>query len=80
MPSTLHTYAGDTLLVRYSTEKKKTLMMPEPVRYRTKPALWRFLVWNSTEMMDAEMSIPALVSSMPLPNYDVALIRSLNIS
>ncbi len=40
----------------------KKLMMPEPVRYRSKPTQSDILLIRSwTEDMDAEMSMPALV-------------------
>jgi hypothetical protein len=40
------------------------------VRYRTKPRQSGiFLVWYRTEIIDAGMPMPALVSSMPMPSY-----------
>ncbi len=32
-------------------------------------AVWYFLVWYRTEIIDAGMPMPALVSWMPMPSY-----------
>ncbi len=49
----------------------KKLMMPKPVRYRTKlTQSGIFLVRYQTKIRDARMPMPALVSSMPMPSYD----------
>jgi hypothetical protein len=48
----------------------KKLTLPGIVRYRTKPRQSGiFLVWYRTEIIDAGMPMPALVSSMPMPSY-----------
>jgi hypothetical protein len=48
----------------------KKLTMPEQVRYRTKVTQSSmFLVRYRTEIWDARMLMPALVSSMPMPSY-----------
>ncbi len=44
--------------------------MPELVRYQTKPTQSGiFLVRYRTELVDAEMPMPALVFLMPMPSY-----------
>ncbi len=53
-----------------SVPDRKKLTMPEQVRYRTKlTQSGIFLVWYQTEIRDAGMPMPALVSSMPMPSY-----------
>ncbi len=48
----------------------KNLTMPGIVRYRTKPRQSGiFLVRYRTELIDAGMPMPVLVSSMPVPSY-----------
>ncbi len=48
----------------------KKLMMPEPIRTRTKlTQSGIFWVRYRTAIMDAGMPMPALVSSMPMPSY-----------
>jgi hypothetical protein len=48
----------------------KKLTLQGIVRYRTKPRQSGiFLVRYRTEIIDAEMPMPALVSSMPMPSY-----------
>ncbi len=48
----------------------KKLTMPEQVRYRTKlTQSGIFLVRYQTKIRDAGMTMPALVSSMPMPSY-----------
>ncbi len=48
----------------------KKLTMPEQVWYRTKlMQSGIFLVRYRNKIMDAGMPMPALVSSMPMPNY-----------
>jgi hypothetical protein len=48
----------------------KKLTMPGIVRYRTKPRQSGILlVRYRTEIIDAGMPMPALVSSMPMPSY-----------
>jgi hypothetical protein len=50
----------------------KKLTMPGTVRYRTKPRQSGiFLVRYRTEIIDAGMPMPALVSSMPMPSFGV---------
>jgi hypothetical protein len=45
--------------------------MPEPIRYRIKVMQSGiFLIRYRTEMTDAGMPMPALVSWMPMPTYD----------
>jgi hypothetical protein len=61
--------------VRYRNEK---LTMPGMVRYRTKPRQSSiFLVRYRTEIIDAGMPMTALVSSMPMPNYECCPLRSI---
>jgi hypothetical protein len=49
---------------------RKKLTMPGLVRYRTKPRQSGiFLVRYRTGIIDAGMSMPALVSTMPMPSY-----------
>jgi hypothetical protein len=51
----------------------KKLAMPGMVRNQTKPRQsGNFLVWYRTEIIDARMPMPALVSSMPMPSYAIA--------
>ncbi len=48
----------------------KKLMMPKPVRFRTKlTQSGIFLVRYRTKIRDAGMPMLALVSLMPMPNY-----------
>jgi hypothetical protein len=48
----------------------KKLTMPGIIRYRTKPRQSGiFLVQYRTEIIDAGMPMPALVSLMPMPSY-----------
>jgi hypothetical protein len=48
----------------------KKITMPRQVRYRTKPRQSGiFLVWYWTEIIDAGMPMPALVSWMPMLSY-----------
>jgi hypothetical protein len=48
----------------------KKLKMPGMVQYRTKPRQSGiFLVRYQTEIIDAGMPMPSLVSSMPMPSY-----------
>jgi hypothetical protein len=48
--------------------------MPEPVLYRTKPTQSiSFLVRYRTEIMDAGMPMPVLVSSMLIPSYAISV-------
>ncbi len=48
----------------------KKLTMPGQVRYRTKPRQSGIcLVWYRTEIINAGMPMPALVSWMPMPSY-----------
>jgi hypothetical protein len=50
----------------------KKLMMLGIVRYRTKPRQSGiFLVRYRTEIIDAGMPMPELVSSMPMPSYAI---------
>ncbi len=42
----------------------KTLTVPDQAK-----AVWHFLVRYQTEIIDAGMPMPALVSSMPMPSY-----------
>ncbi len=50
----------------------KKLTMPGIVQYRTKPRQSGiFLVRYRTKIIDAGMPMPALVSSMPMPSYDL---------
>jgi hypothetical protein len=52
--------------------ERKKLTVPEPVRYRTKLMQSRiFLFWYRTEIMDAGIPMPALVSSMPTPSFAI---------
>jgi hypothetical protein len=56
-----------------SGTKMKTLAMSGMVRYRTKlRQSGNFLVWYRTEIIDAGMPMPAVVSSMPMPSYAIA--------
>jgi hypothetical protein len=49
----------------------KKLMMLGQVRYRIKPRQSGiFLVRYRTDIIDAGMPMPALVSRMPMPSYD----------
>ncbi len=51
---------------------KKITKMPGQVRYRTKPRQSGiFLVRYRTVIIDAGMPMPALVSWMPMPSYDI---------
>jgi hypothetical protein len=44
--------------------------MLEQVRHWTKPTQSGiFFVWHQNKIMDAGMSMPLLVSSMPMPSY-----------
>jgi hypothetical protein len=48
--------------------------MPELVLYRTKPTQSSsFFVRYRTEMMDAGMPMPALISSMSMPSYAISV-------
>jgi hypothetical protein len=48
----------------------KKLTMPKPVRYRTKlTQSGILLIQYWTKIPDAQMPMPALVSSMPMPSY-----------
>jgi hypothetical protein len=48
----------------------KKLTMPGQVRYQTKPRQSGiFLVRYQTEIIDAGMPMPALISWMPMPSY-----------
>ncbi len=54
-----------------SGTRMKKLTMSGQVRYRTKPRQYGiFLVRYRTEIIDAGMPMPALVSRMPMPSYD----------
>jgi hypothetical protein len=49
----------------------KKLTMPGIVRYRTKPRQSGIvIVWYRTEIIDAGMPMPVLVSLIPMPSYD----------
>jgi hypothetical protein len=49
----------------HSSTGIKKITIPRQVRYRT----WHFLVRYWTEIIDAGMPMPALVSWMPMPSY-----------
>jgi hypothetical protein len=52
----------------------KKLTVPEPVCYWTKlMQSGIFLFRYRTEIMDAGILMPALVSSMPMPSFDLLL-------
>jgi hypothetical protein len=49
--------------------------MPEQVRYRTKlTQSGIILVRYQTKIRDAEMPMTAIVSSMPMPSYDIMVV------
>jgi hypothetical protein len=55
----------------------KKIMMPEQIRYRTKPMQSGiFLVRYRNKIMDAGIPMPALVSSMLMPSYDGDQLKS----
>jgi hypothetical protein len=61
--------AGLTGIQSVGTGMKK-LMMPGQVRYQTKPRQSGiFLVQYQTEIVNAGMPMPVLVSWMPMPSY-----------
>jgi hypothetical protein len=55
-----------------SGTRLKKLTMPKPARYRTKlTQSGIYLVQYRTKIRDAGMPMPTLVSSMPMPSYDM---------
>jgi hypothetical protein len=55
-----------------SGTRMKKLTMTGQVRYQTKPSQSGiFLVQYRTEIIDAGMPMPALVSWMPMPSYGI---------
>ncbi len=57
-----------------TSDQVKKLTMPGQVWYPTKPRQSGiFLVWYWTEIIDARMPMPALVSWMPMPSYAIPL-------
>jgi hypothetical protein len=60
----------DCLASSQSSTGVKKITVLEPVRYWTKlMQSGIFLFWYRTEIMDAGIPMPALVSSMPMPSF-----------